>query len=133
MDERFSKELWELGLKNPELQTAIAESITGDSKNYKGYSIPTGDITLAVFDEKHEENRDKLLQIIKTASEMKVKDLARIFSELRISLTVAEVQGEELKPHEETLKDIDVTALASFALIKYLGIKQNEKERPLNT
>lgn len=119
MEDRFNKTLWELGLNNPEAQKAIVKSMSKDSG---GYSIPTGDITLAIYEAELEESqRAKIVTAIEKARELKVKDLARILGELSVALTLEDVNGGKLEEPERTLKDIDITALATWALVKWLA------------
>lgn len=119
MEDIFNRELWKLGLDSPEAQKAIIKSMSKDSG---GYSIPTGDITLAVYEAELEESqRDKIITAIEKARELKVKDLARILGELGVALSLEEMKRGKLEEPERTLKDIDITALATWALVKWLA------------
>ena len=124
MNDDFNRKLWKMAVDSPDLQEALIKSMNTESG---GYSIPTGDITLSVFDKEDTPQREKMLQAIQKASELRVKDLARILGELRVDLTLEEVQGRKLDSPEETLRDIDITALATWALIKWLARKPIER------
>ena len=121
MNDDFNKTLWEMAIDSPDLQQALIKSMSTDSG---GYSIPTGDITVSAFAGEDSPQREKLIQAVKKASELRVKDLARILGELRVALTLEEVQGRELDNPEKTLRDIDITALATWALVKWLARKE---------
>ena len=110
-----------MAIDSQDLQLAIIKSMSTDSG---GYSIPTGDITVSAFAGEDSPQREKLIQAVKKASELRVKDLARILGELRVALTLEEVQGRELDNPEKTLRDIDITALATWALVKWLARKE---------
>ena len=116
MNDQFTQALFDMVPDSPDLQRAILRSITG-----RGYSIPTGDITLSAFAIEDEAKRDKLVKAIQHARELKVSDLAKMLGELRVALTLEEVQGRSLSKEEETLRDIDITALATWTLVKWLG------------
>lgn len=122
MEDKFTQTLFTMALDNPDLQHAIISSMSKD----KGYSIPTGDITLSVFGMEEGTTQDKLIQAIHTARDLRVKDLAKILGELRVALMLEEVEGEKLSPSEETLRAIDITALATIALIKWLAKVKHE-------
>lgn len=107
----FNKKLFQMAIDSPDLQQAIINGMSG------GYSIPTGDITLI-------NRSEKLTQAIQTAGELKVKDLARMLGELRVALTLEEVQGRTLTKQEKTLRDIDINALATWALVKWATRKK---------
>ena len=121
MNDDFNKTLWEMAVDSPDLQQALIKSMNTDSG---GYSIPTGDITVSAFAGEDSPQREKLIQAVKKASELRVKDLARILGELRVALTIEEVQGRELDNPEKTLRGIDITALATWALVKWLARKE---------
>lgn len=116
MNDNFLQSIFDMALDSPDLQRAIVNSM-----NSKGYSIPTGDITISAFEIEDETKRDKLVQAIQTARELTVADLAKILGELGVVLEVEEVQGRKLSKEEETLRDIDITALATWALVKWLA------------
>lgn len=118
MNDSFKKTLWSLASSNPDLQQAIIKAM---GINGGGYSIPTGDITVSIFEDVEEDQRGKWIKAIDTARELKVKDLARMLGELRPAIILKEAQGEELKVHEKTLRDIDITALAVFTLIDWIS------------
>ena len=123
MTDNYSRELLDLALTNPDLQEAIARSITSPDV----YSIPTRTWTLedardkiptgqtihtrAVLIEDAEE-RERAIDRVKRADNATVKDLAQRLNILSIAYTLKEAQGEELTPQEKTLRDLDITALA---------------------
>lgn len=123
MTDNYSRELLDLALTNPDLQEAIARSITSPDV----YSIPTRTWTLedardkiptgqtihtrAVLIEDAEE-RERAIDRVKRADNATVKDLALRLNILSIAYTLKEAQGEELTPQEKTLRDLDITALA---------------------
>ena len=121
MNDDFNKKLWELASTSTSLQEAIKGNMSGGY-----YSIPTGDITVSIFEHKDEPQQEKMVEVLKMARELTVADLARILAEVRIALIFEEVKGEALKPHEKTLRDIDVTALATFALAKWVATKRED-------
>lgn len=120
MNNDFNKQLWQLASDSPELQQAIIQSMSNASR---GYSIPTGDITLSVFELEDNPRREKLIQAIHKARELTVEQLARILAELKVDLIVEEADGRNLLKQEETLMDIDITALATYALVMWLKRK----------
>lgn len=113
-EDGFNKTLWKMAIDSPELQQAIINGMSGS------YSIPTGDITTV-------SGNERLTQAIRKAGELKVKDLARILGELRVFLTLEEVQGRTLTKPEKTLRDIDIYALATWALVKWATRKEEGK------
>jgi len=121
MNDDFNKMLWEMAVDSPDLQQALRKSMSTEGG---GYSIPTGDITVSVFAGEDSPRREKMVQAIQKARELRVKDLAHILGELRVALTLEEVQGRELDKAEETLRDIDINALATWALVKWLARKE---------
>lgn len=110
-------DLWDLALESPGLQRAIIKNMATEQGLY---SIPTGDITISVFDKEDTPEREKIITAIKQVQDMKIKDLAKILKELRIDLIVQEVNNPGLADYEKTLRDIDITALATFAYIRWL-------------
>jgi len=116
MNDQFLQALFDMAPDSPDLQRAILRSMNG-----RGHSIPTGDITISAFAIEDEDRRDKLTKAIQHARELKVSDLAKMLGELRVALTLEEVQGRSLSKEEETLRDIDITALATWTLVKWLG------------
>ena len=125
MTDEFIQELWKLGADNPSLQEQIARSIT---RGTEGYSIPTRKLSKstdeleAIHITIYEDIKDpaileKATAIIKKADSMTVGDLERLLSVLRIHLIAKQARGEKLTRVEETLKDIDVTALAFTAMV----------------
>ena len=125
MDDNFNKTLFETAIDSPDLQQAILKCIR---KSAEGYSIPTGELRVSVFTLEDSPRREAIIQEIKEARELKVKDLARILGELRVDLLLDEVQDKELSAPEKTLRDIDIEALATWALIKW---KARKKEASL--
>lgn len=119
----FRRLILELSKDSPDLQKAIIDSM----KDGRGYSIPTGNILESVFTIEDKAQQDKAVQAVKTAMELKVKDLAHIFGLVRAGLAVKEVTEGELLPHEQTLKDIDIVALATFAMVKYIAFRKEEE------
>lgn len=119
MNDNFNKLLWDLGRDNPEIQEAIAHSM---STGTRGYSIPTRkyckateeveDIHTYFIDKEDPEQREKLAQALKQVDNMTVGQLAKILNYTRVALTLKEVEGQELTEPEKTLKDIDISALA---------------------
>lgn len=121
MNDNFNKMLWKMAIDSPDLQQALRKSMSTEGG---GYSIPTGDITVSVFAWEDSPQREKMIQAIQKARELRVKDLARILGELRVALTVKMVQGRELDKAEKTLRNIDINALATWALVKWLARKK---------
>lgn len=118
MSEKYPRELWEMAKDRPDLQHAIAESMAKDSGYY---SIPTGNILLSVYDEVDQAQRENMIQAIKKARELSIKDLSSMLEELKIALTLEEAQGAILSPQEQTLKAIDINALATWTLALWLA------------
>lgn len=130
MLDSFSKALWELGADNPDAQKAIADTLAGNPKqeeSFKGYSIPTrvyceatGEVedihTTAFTNIEEEERREKIITALKKVDSMTVGELARLLNEIRIAYLVKEAEGKEVQPPEQTLRDIDITLLAFYAL-----------------
>lgn len=114
MTDDFNRALWALATDSPTLRQALASHI---SKTSAGYSIPTGDIHLQVY--ANGTPSDKLISAIKKADSMTVGQLGKILAELRAVLEIRQIQGETLQPFEETLKDIDISCLATFALVEW--------------
>ena len=127
MNDKFNQALFETAMKSPDLQQAILNSMGSGSK----YSIPTGDITVSVFEDENEKRKGFVLEAIKMARDVTVADLAKILAEVRAGLIIKEVQGEKLSEHEKTLRDIDITHLAVFALI--LWVRQREANKKTET
>ncbi len=121
MNDNFNKMLWKMAIDSPDLQQALRKSMSTEGG---GYSIPTGDITVSVFAWEDSPQREKMIQAIQKARELRVKDLARILGELRAALTVKMVQGRKLDKAEKTLRNIDINALATWALVKWLARKE---------
>ena len=129
MIDSFSKALWELGVDNPDAQRAIADSITGNSKEetFTGYSIPTrqyceatGEVedihTTALIGVDDEEKREQIVKNIKKIDSMTIGELARTLNYVRVAYLVKEAEGKEVQPPEQTLRDIDITLLAFYAV-----------------
>lgn len=123
MIDDFSKSLWELGENSPELQKAIAKSLT--SGEY--YSIPTrqyceatGEVedihTLALVDAKTESQREAVVTNLKKIDNMTIKELAEVLSYVRVAYLVKEAEGKKVEEPEKTLRDIDITLLAFYAV-----------------
>ena len=104
MNDDFNRQLLELASTSPDLQEALKKSFTAGGW---GYSIPTGDICVDVFEEGKEAHRDTIVQ-------------AQILGELRVALNIKLAEGETLPEDERTLRDIDITALATWALVKWI-------------
>lgn len=130
MEDRFSKALWELGQDNPDLQEAIAKSITGEKE--KGYSIPTKqfvyehpadqlptgqDIHTTVFTMEDPKQREYTIEDIKKIDQYTIKEVAQHLARWTSYLTLQEAEGRDLSPIERTLKDIDITSLAILAVL----------------
>ena len=125
MNNDFNKALWKLGEDRPELQKAIARTIV----NAGGYVIPTRklckatgeveDIHIGIADIEDEEHRGKLIQAIRKADSLTVRELAQLLSWERVDLCVREAKGETLTEEEKTLRDIDITTLALYAILKH--------------
>ena len=123
MIDDLSKLALELAKDNPAIQQAIIDCIA----NNKGYSIPTGNIITSVFSIEDKDRQDKAVMAVKNTMELRIKDLAHIFGLVSAGLAVKEASGEDLLPEEKTLKDIDIVALATFAVVKYLAFKKEEE------
>ena len=129
MADDFDSKLWELAKNNPELQKAIIKNRSTEEVGY--YSIPNGDLAEALFsgesftgDKQQDEHWKKALQ---TARSLSVARLDQIQRELRAALIAKEAQGERLSPQEETLRDIDINALAVFAVAHWsAAVKHKE-------
>ena len=117
MNDDFNRQLLELASTSPDIQEALKKSFSTEGW---GYSIPTGDIRLDIFTEGREAHRDTLVQAIKKAQSLTVEELSKILGELRVALNVKLATGEALDQTEKTLRDIDITALATWALVKWL-------------
>lgn len=117
MNDDFNRQLLELASTSPDLQEALKKSFTAGGW---GYSIPTGDICVDVFEEGKEAHRDTIVQAIKKAQSLTVAELAQILGELRVALNIKLAEGETLPEDERTLRDIDITALATWALVKWI-------------
>lgn len=118
MNDDFNRQLLELASTSPDLQEALKKSFTAGSC---GYTIPTGDICVDVFElSEKAQGRDFIVQAIKKAQSLTVAELAQMLGELRVALNVKMVEGEALLPLEKTLKDIDITAIATWALVSWL-------------
>ena len=117
MSDNFNTLLWEIAENSPALQKAFIDSFTS---NKADYCIPTGNICIDVFKPGNEEQREKLLPIIEKAQTLTIKELSNILGELSIALTIKDIKGEPLTDQEKTLKDIDITALATWAVVKWL-------------
>ena len=128
MNDTFNKLLWDLGRDTPEVQEAIAHSMSTASK---GYSIPTRqyckatgeveDIHTALIDIEEEETREKLTQAIKKIDSMTVGELAKMLNFSRVALLLKEAEGHELTEPEKTIRDIDISL---FALVSITGTKK---------
>lgn len=119
MTDDFNKMVWDLAGDSPALQQALVAHMSKDSA---GYSIPTGDIHLQVFT--RDTPPQNLLAAIKKADSLTVAQLGKILAELSTALTIKEVKGEALRPFEQTLKDIDISCLATFALVEWAKLVQ---------
>lgn len=122
MNDDFNKALWGMAIDSPDLQTAILNSMIDHTTSEAGrYSIPTGDIKVLAFEKLTDKKQNLLVQTIHKAGELKVKDLASIMGELSAALAIEEASGKELNMAEKTLKDIDITGLATWSLIGWLS------------
>ena len=123
MRDKFNRELLDLALTSPELQEAIAKTITSPVE----YSIPTRTWELedardrlptgqtihrAVVGIEDAEQRERAIEKVKQADSATVRDLAIRLNILSIAYTLKEAEGKTLTPQEKTLKDLDITALA---------------------
>lgn len=122
MIDDFNKMVWDIAGDSPALQQAL---VTHMSKDSAGYSIPTGDIHLQVFT--RDTPPQNLINAIKKADSLTVAQLGKILAELRVALTIKEVQGEALRPFEQTLKDIDISCLATFALVEWAKLVKHKE------
>lgn len=120
MTDDFNKMVWDIAGDSPALQQSLLRSM---SKTSAGYSIPTGDIHISVYTK--DEPPQKLIAAIQKADSLTVAQLGKILAELSAVLTVKEVTGEALRPYEQTLKDIDISALATFALVSWAKMVQH--------
>lgn len=119
------REVWELGLDSPAIQQSIIKAM---SKASGYYSIPTGDITTSVFSGEDSPLKDKMIQALSIAMDMKLKDIATMLNVVRHSIILKEVQEKPLAEYEQTLKDIDIVSLAVFTLIKYVASTQGARQ-----
>lgn len=118
MNDDFNRQLLELASTSPDIQEALKKSFSTEGW---GYSIPTGDICLDVFElSEKAQGRDIIVQAIKKAQSLTVQELSQRLAELRVALNVKMAEGETLAPLEKTLRDIDITALATWALVAWL-------------
>lgn len=124
MNDEFNRLLLTLAKDSPDIQQALFKNAREAAES--GYSIPTGDIHLDIF--KDGEPHAKLLAALKKADQLTVAQLDKILRELRAALTIKEVTGEALLPYEKTLKDIDISCLATFALVTWAKTIQHTGE-----
>ena len=119
----IDKSIWDLGADNPAIQESIIKALSTASGYY---SIPTGDIVTSIFSKDDSPLKDKMVQALDIARNMKVKDLAHIMVELRPALIIKEIEGAELAEYEKTLRDIDIASIAVFSLVKWLKSVKHE-------
>ena len=115
------KSIWELGADNPAIQEAIIKTMSNASGYY---SIPTGDITVSAFRGEDSPFRDSVIQALKVAMDMKLRDISKMLEVVRHSIILKEVQDKPLAEYEKTLRDIDIVSLAVFTLLKYVASTQ---------
>ena len=143
MDNTFNKELWKLGLDNPELREAIARSIIRESKGYyiatRQKCETTGeveDVHTWAFTEELPVDRDSLIKAIETTDKLTVGELAKVLNCVRIALLEKEAKGERLTDNEKTLRDIDISLFTLSAMccasetVKRESILEIEAEEP---
>lgn len=122
MTDDFNKMVWDLAGDSPALQQALVNHMSKDSA---GYSIPTGDIHLQVFT--RDTPPQNMIDAIKKADSLTVAQLGKILGELRPALILKEVEGEALRPYEQTLRDIDISCLATFALVEWAKLVKSKE------
>lgn len=122
MTDDFSKMVWDIAGDSPALQQALVNHMSKDSA---GYSIPTGDIHLQVFT--RDTPPQNMIDAIKKADSLTVAQLGKILGELRPALILKEVEGEALRPYEQTLRDIDISCLATFALVEWAKLVKSKE------
>ena len=117
MYNNFNSELFRLAQESPALQDIFLNALAN-------YSIPTGNIKESVFDMEDPNKVETIVKAINQADSLTVAQLDKMAGELRVALTLEEVKGRELLPYEKTLKDIDISALAVFIVVKWLNARR---------
>ena len=125
MIDTFDKALLKAAAGSPGLQQALLKNMSKDSA---GYSIPTGDIHLYAVSRPEEAERERAVDLVKKADSLTVGQLCKLLAELKPALIIKEVQGEELQEFQKTLRDIDISALAAFALVEWIKEYKGAKE-----
>lgn len=137
MDDNFTQKLWKLGLDNPELRDTIIAQL---DKEHRGYLIPVreplaGSDELETIEVRAEAIEDPVIKrrtinALKECKDLTVGELAQLAYLDRVALLTEEVKGRKLEREEETLKDVDIMALALMILVDCVSHYSNAPEEP---
>ena len=122
----FDQNLWKLATDNPELQQAIVNA----RQTRSGYSIPTGDINIYLDFQSliSDQKKSKLAEAVDTTRSLTIREVDFLLRKVQQALILSEAEGHKLTAEEKTMKDIDLTALATFIVVKWMAIKTQEKD-----
>lgn len=122
----FDQSLWKLATESPELQQAIVNA----RQTRSGYSIPTGDIELELNFQSliSADKKSKLAEAVDITRSLTIREVDFLLRKVQQALTLSVAEGHTLTAEEKTMKDIDLTALATFIVVKWLSIKTQEKD-----
>lgn len=116
----FNEAFFKLAQDSPELQDSILTALTDK------YTITTGNMIEDIINAVEPDEVEELEAFIKKVENLTVAQLAKIITDVSNALTVAKSKGVDLNPLLVTLKDIDVTALAVFAVAMKMNIFQQK-------
>ncbi len=120
MNNFFNAELFRLAQDSPEFQGIFLNALTDK------YTIPTGNMMEDIINSVEPDEVEEYEAFIKEVENLTIAQLAKIIADVSKALTVAESKGVDLNPLLITLKDIDVTALAVFAVAMKMNIFQQK-------